>query len=194
MRGELCGAFATIRENVWVEAPPQLPEVVGWSDASDAEWAAVLEVLPEVVVQGLFPSPKEHHIFLKEVFAALQAVRLAAELCPGHELGLRVDNTAAVAAIQKGHSSCYRANEMLCALFGEAEKARLTVRCSWVGTDQQRADPYTRGKRAPPCGISLPVFGAERSPRFELFSFPASEVFSLLWCTKIFLLSWSSSR
>ena len=165
VRRELEGVLGEVRENAWVEAPPQLPEVVGWSDASDTEWAAVLEVLPEAVAQGTFP-PGDLHIFLKEVFAALQAVRLTARLCPDHELLLRVDNTAAVAAIQKGHSSCFRANELLCALYEEADRARLAVRCSWVPTDAQRADEYTRGRQAPPCGITLPPYGEDqKSPR-----------------------------
>ena len=97
-----------LRRNDWVSAVPDNPEVTAWSDASDAsdlEWAAVLEIVPEEVIQGCFPSPSRHHIFLKEMFAALQAVRLAAVLRPGHVLDLRVDNTAAVAAINKGHSS-----------------------------------------------------------------------------------------
>ena len=158
VRRELAGVLECVLANDWVEAPPQLPEVVGWSDASDEEWAAVLEVVPEAVVQGSFPSGGHLHIFLKEVFAALQAVRLAARLSPEHELHLRVDNTAAVAAIQKGHSSCFHANRMLCSLYDEADRARLAVRCSWVPTGNQRADEFTRGRRASPCGVSLPPF------------------------------------
>ena len=159
---ELDGVLEDVRENAWVQAPPQLPEVVGWSDASDTEWAAVLEVLPEAVVQGTFP-PGNVHIFLKEVFTALQAARLTARLCPVHELQLWVDNTAAVAAIQKGHSSCFRASELLCAMFEEAGRAGVAVRCSWVPTDAQRADGYTRGKQAPSCGVVLPPYGAPSS-------------------------------
>ena len=153
---ELAGVLDVLRRNDWVSAVPDNPEVTAWSDASDLEWAAVLEIVPEEVIQGCFPSPSRHHIFLKEMFAALQAVRLAAVLRPGHVLDLRVDNTAAVAAINKGHSSNFMGNEMLCALYETAGAADLRVRCTWVDTTSQRADEYTRGTKAPGGGISLP--------------------------------------
>ena len=83
-------------------------------------------------------------------------MRLAAVLRPGHVLDLRVDNTAAVAAINKGHSSNFMGNEMLCALFETAGAADLQVNCSWVDTKFQRADEYTQGTKAPGGRICLP--------------------------------------
>ena len=53
---ELAGVLDVLRRNDWVSAVPDNPEVTVWSDASDLEWAAVLEIVPEEVIQGCFPS------------------------------------------------------------------------------------------------------------------------------------------
>lgn len=162
---------SALRSNVWIEAPVQGEPVVGWSDASDREWAALLELgTAEPVIQGVFASPDAHHIYLKEVFAAWQAVRLAAATRPGSALNLRVDNAAAVAAINKGHSKNFVANEMLCAMFDAAAEAGLTVTSLWVDTLHQRADEYTRGSRASVCGVVLPPVSPAYAPTASLFS------------------------
>ena len=148
---------AMIRRNEWIEEPASQPTVVGWSDASDAEWAALLELTPlEPVVQGVFDIPDKHHIYVKELFGAWQAVRLAAATAPGCALDLKVDNAAAVAAINKGHSKNFFANDLLCAMFDTAAAADVRVSSTWVDTGSQRADEYTRGVRAPFCNATLP--------------------------------------
>ena len=146
---------ADLGQNVWVEAGASGPSVTAWSDASDTEWAALLELDPEPIVQGCFDEPLAHHIYVKELFAALQATRLAAATRPGCALGLQVDNTAAVAAINKGHSKNYLANDLLCALFDTADGAGISVSAQWVPTHAQRADEFTRGTVASPCPVPL---------------------------------------
>ena len=142
--------------NEWIEATTPQPPVVGWSDASDSEWAALLELTPvEPIIQGVFNESGRHHIYLKELFGAWQAVRLAAAASPGCALDLKVDNAAAVAAINKGHSKNFLANDLLCALFDTAAAADISVSSTWVDTHSQRADEYTRGTVAPQCGVSL---------------------------------------
>lgn len=144
VRAELRGVLREVQANAWVSAPPCMPEVVGWSDASSGEWAALLELAEgDAVAQGVFAG--DAHIFLKELAAALQATRLAAALRPRHELALKVDNSAAVRAIQRGHSSCPMGNRILCELFSCADRAGVRVFCSWVSTHEQRADEFTRG-------------------------------------------------
>ena len=146
-----------IRRNEWIEAPTSQSPVVGWSDASDSEWAALLELTPvEPIVQGVFDEPSKHHIYLKELFGAWQAVRLAAATTPGCALDLKVDNAAAVAAINKGHSKNYFANDLLCAMFDTAAAADVSISSTWVDTNSQRADEYTRGTIAAPCRVTLP--------------------------------------
>ena len=147
---EFSAIVETIRSNLWIIDDVSLrPPVVGWSDASDSEWAALLELDPEPVLQGMFDEPEAHHIYVKELFAAWQAVRLAAGSCRGCSLDLQVDNAAAVAAINKGHSKNYFANNLLCAMFDDAKAADISVGAQWVSTLDQRADEFTRGTRAP---------------------------------------------
>ncbi|KAJ9458340.1 hypothetical protein DIPPA_12838 [Diplonema papillatum] len=109
-------ALASLRTNEWCARSPDLQSVIGWSDASDAEWAVLLETTPRRVIQDVFLPPREH-IFIKELLAALQAVWLAADEMPGKKFRLMVDNQAVVFALRKGHSKNYLANEILCLLF-----------------------------------------------------------------------------
>ena len=153
---EFTGIVSVMRCNDWIVDQPERPTVVTWSDASDREWAALIESeFFEPVVQGVFPDPEKHHIYLKELYAAWLAVRLAAANHPNHEVSLQVDNAAAVAAINKGHSKNYLANELLCAIFDTAKAANMCVSATWVDTLSQRADEFTRGTVAPTM-VSLP--------------------------------------
>ncbi|KAJ9449036.1 hypothetical protein DIPPA_06023 [Diplonema papillatum] len=137
-------ALASLRTNEWCARSPDLQSVIGWSDASDAEWAVLLETTPRRVIQDVFLPPREH-IFIKELLAALQAVWLAADEMPGKKFRLMVDNQAVVFALRKGHSKNYLANEILCLLFDLVAAGSLQLEPVWVSTEIQKADPFTRG-------------------------------------------------
>ena len=155
---EFAGIVSVMRSNDWIEDQPERPTVVAWSDASDREWAALIESeVFEPVTQGVFSNPEQHHIYLKELYAAWRAVRLAAAENTDHEVSLQVDNAAAVAAINKGHSKNFLANELLCAIFDTAKATNMSVSASWVDTLSQRADEFTRGTVAPSLASLPPV-------------------------------------
>ena len=69
--------------------------------------------------------------------------------------GCRWTTRQRVAAINKGHSKNYLANDLLCALFDTADGAGISVSAQWVPTHAQRADEFTRGTVASPCPVPL---------------------------------------
>lgn len=147
---DLLNMLDAIEGNPWSSRPPDLPHLGAWSDASSLEWAALLETSPESIAQGSFRPPSaDLHIYCKELLAALQVVRLAATGPPRH-LKMFIDNASVVAAISRGHSRNYMANEILVLLFDVADAAGLQLTAEWVSTHAQRADEYTRGVVAPP--------------------------------------------
>ena len=140
-----------MKANAWVMPLPVRWEKA-WSDASSSEWAAVLDGTPDRIAQGL--CDVNTHIYLKELLAARNAVRLAARFVQGIKLRLMVDNLPAVFSINRGHSSNFAANKILCNLFDTAREANIHVHCDFVPTHLQKADKYTRGTRAD-CPIDL---------------------------------------
>ena len=137
--------IAQVTLNIWRGRPPTTTREV-WSDASSTAWGCILEGEPDRVAQGDFASAElETHIYVKELFAACQAVRLATLFVRDTTLHLRVDNLPAVFSISQGHSSNYLGNKILSDLFTCADSAACHIVCSWVPTDAQRADPLTRG-------------------------------------------------
>ena len=145
-----------IKENPWIERGPT-SSITAWSDASSKAWAAILESEPQQVSQADFSNEQEHwHIYRKELYAAKQAVALAARSVHTTRLRLMVDNLPAVHSLQRGHSSDYRSNFVIAELFTLAAGARIQVACEWVPTLEQRADKYTRGVVAD-YPITLPV-------------------------------------
>ena len=145
-----------IKENPWIERGPT-SSITAWSDASSKAWAAILESEPQQVSQADFSNEQEHwHIYRKELYAAKQAVALAARSVHTTRLRLMVDNLPAVHSLQRGHSSDYRSNFVIAELFTLAAGARIQVACEWVPTLEQKADKYTRGVVAD-YPITLPV-------------------------------------
>ncbi|KAJ9451622.1 hypothetical protein DIPPA_25104 [Diplonema papillatum] len=145
---DLRSVLTDLASNHWVSrVEMDRQALLAWSDASDGEWAVVLETCPELAFQGMF-TDSSVHIYLKELLAAAQAVWFASLEVPRCLLSAKVDNQAAVFALQKGHSKNFWANEILCLVYGIADQAGIIVDPSWVPTDEQRADEYTRGSRA----------------------------------------------
>jgi len=122
--------------------PKVAPELDLWSDASDAEWAAMMFQYGELLAaeQGSFTG--EHfkwHIFLKEAYAAdvvIQATK-------GIHRAINIDNKPLVQCISRGFSS----NKFVNNLIRNWDLDNITAR--WVSTEVQKADPYTRGQRFP---------------------------------------------
>ena len=135
--------------NSWILQPPTKAITV-WSDASKAEWAAILEDdEDEKVAQGTFGAGHEEtSIFLKELYAAAKSVLLAAKYTSACTVHMKVDNLSAVFCIERGHSSNFAANAILSEMFAAAKQNGMTLRCAHVGTKQQRADRFTRGDKA----------------------------------------------
>ena len=135
--------------NSWILQPPTKTITV-WSDASKAEWAAILEDdEDEKVAQGTFGAGHEDtSIFLKELYAAAKSVLLAAKYTSACTVHMKVDNLSAVFCIERGHSSNFAANAILSEMFAAAKQNGMTLRCAHVGTKQQRADRFTRGDKA----------------------------------------------
>eukprot|EP01061_Rhynchopus_euleeides_P015263 TRINITY_DN26103_c2_g2_i3.p1 TRINITY_DN26103_c2_g2~~TRINITY_DN26103_c2_g2_i3.p1 ORF type:complete len:313 (-),score=6.74 TRINITY_DN26103_c2_g2_i3:168-1106(-) len=170
---ETTNAIASLVENDWHRAP-EAATTVGWSDASSGAWAAIyedagLDTQGERVCYGVF-SDTGIHIFIKELLAALQCVALAAVSDRPRNAGLRlmVDNAAVVSAVNRGPSSNFLANELLCLLFSLARASDMAVHCTWVSTTAQRADAYTRGavpERAVPPALNTAVRNINTSSR-----------------------------
>ena len=145
---EIKGCIEEICENVWV---PQkglgTATLVVWTDASSTAWAAVTDWRQGA--QGAFQSTeKEHHIFLKEMWAAFMGIRLASSLgFTGGTLTLRIDNLPVVRCLEKGHSGNYLANLMMQEMFLLADRKGMAVRPLWVCTAEQVADEFTRGSQ-----------------------------------------------
>ena len=139
---------AQMTENPWIGRGPTTC-TTAWSDASSTSWAAILESDPQQVAQAAFSNGKEMwHIYVKELYAARQAIALASKSLRATRIKLMVDNLPAVHSIQRGHSSDFRSNHVIADLFTLAAGAQLQVVCEWVSTSDQRADQYTRGVTA----------------------------------------------
>lgn len=130
---------AAVLENVPVSWRPRAePQLDLWSDASDEEWAALL--LQNGVIaageQGTFGETLVRcHIFLKEAFAADKILSVSS----GIPRTINIDNKPLVQCIQRGFS----ANRFVNALIKSWDLHNITAR--WIPTDQQKADPFTRG-------------------------------------------------
>ena len=149
MIGEVLDKISSIRSNPWLPRAP-LEAIVLWSDASDKKWGAILDGDHEKIAQGPFPLAQVScHIYIKEIYAAKQAVVLASKFRSDVTAILYVDNLSAVHTIERGHSSNFMANQLLCQLFTTARSHRISIKCIWVNTHDQKADKYTRGVIAP---------------------------------------------
>jgi len=125
-----------------------------FTDASNWAWG-YLKTTPRLAGQHRPHAIQD--IFVAELLAACDAWNTFSSEVPN----LHVDNTAAVGALLKGHSSSGRGNLILSRLYEylpQGARARITT----VPTDCQRADLLSRGVIAagPPCGhhhVSKPV-------------------------------------
>ena len=101
-----------VEQRLWHSWTPLTPNDLNTrvaTDASDFSWGAViLDTFGNVVHNSgprNFPDDiKDGHIFLKEMYAAVQGSRLAMQLFPTSKMiSLMVDNTATAAAVRRGY-------------------------------------------------------------------------------------------
>jgi len=141
-----------------------------FTDASNWAWG-YLKTTPRLAGQHRPHAIQD--IFVAELLAACDAWYTFSTEVPN----LHVDNTAAVGALLKGHSSSGRGNLILSRLYQHLPPGART-RITTVPTDCQRADLLSRGIIAagPPCGhqhVSKPVgWVKENEGGGALFSFP----------------------
>ncbi|KAJ9465926.1 hypothetical protein DIPPA_63845 [Diplonema papillatum] len=145
---ELKERLHLIEENEWESSVLRTTRTV-WSDASSTAWGAIAEAEPkEVAACDAFEgADAERHIYLKELYAALQALRLAKQ-CGWKNVQIKMmnDNLPVVHSVRKGHSANYMGNILLQHMFVIAKDQNYSLCPQWVPTNEQRADGLTRGK------------------------------------------------
>lgn len=130
--------------NKWLSPAPERkdPTTFLFSDASDTHGAWVRITQDMIQEVNSWERDDDCHIFLAELDAFLRGIT-APNIDMATTLGC-IDNTAAQAAIAKGHSSSYPANCMLRTALGHKRPWTL-----WVSTLRQIADRFTRGSLPP---------------------------------------------
>jgi hypothetical protein len=125
------------------------PEILVEGDASD-DFAAYLLYQNSTVLETLIREvPAEQHIFLSELAIAVDGCLAAYDR--GHKgVEYRGDNMAALMALDKRLSTNFMANGMLQRL-----PDNLTVKTSYVPSEENLADPFTRGCNFPPTPCPL---------------------------------------
>ena len=110
-----------------------------------------------VAAQQLSFDPKTH-IFLKELYTAVQGILRAHQQFKFQKIRVHIDNAAAHHCIRKRHSTVFPANAILSTLFCKASPP--IVESTLVKTADQLADPYTRGVPSlmAPCDFKTAVF------------------------------------
>ena len=132
MSKSLMNAKRTLHD---LQQTPPLVDV--FTDASS--WAlGYLRTQP--TLSGTHRTHAFKDIFLAELLAACEAWYTMAESLPN----LHIDNTAAVGALLKGHSSTAKGNLILSRLYESLPK-RTKAWITTVPTDCQRADLLSRG-------------------------------------------------
>jgi len=123
-----------------------------YSDATEHIWAFQCGTHAE---QGPFTcGPHLDTIFLKELTSAAYAlIRLAQQGV--HSVQLYVDNSAAAWALRSGHSAHHVGNSIL-RLLAEFLPKSFAYAVSWIPTDRNLSDKFTRGTRAFPGQFALP--------------------------------------
>ena len=96
------------------------------------------------------------HIFLKEVWAAVNAVHFALDRVCDVPVCLRVDNTACLHCLQNFYcSSSYEVNDVLYALWTRLRQRRVALHVEWVPSADNVADfPSRVLQAAGPCDFS----------------------------------------
>jgi hypothetical protein len=128
-------------QNSWQsqeDTPPTDCEL--WTDASDDFWAYLLFKDDILVAADQGPCIPDHHIFLKEAYAADRGVDAATRLGLRHPTH-KCDNMALVFSELRWLSSSPFVN----GLMANWTLKGVHMSPEWVSTHQMRADPYTRG-------------------------------------------------
>lgn len=120
-----------------------------FTDASKSGWGAVLvKKTGELCVAGAqWEDSAEFEINAAE----MRAVSMALEAFKDHwvrneRLLLRIDNTSAMHAVQKGHASAERLSNELNTTLKVAQKYGITIQAEYVDTRSNPADPVSRAK------------------------------------------------
>ena len=92
---------------------------------------------------------RKTHIFIKELLAAVFAIRFCLKTLPRSlEINIGIDNTAAAAAIRNMYSGNIMACEILDQLSAELKAHDATVRVWGLRSEDNASDPASRGKIA----------------------------------------------
>ena len=149
-------------DNEWIQwVPTNVSEKETcdvWCDASDHAGAYMIiygNVLIET--QQLCFDPRTH-IFLKELYTGVQGILRAHQQFKFKKIRVHIDNAAAHHCIRKRHSTVFPANVILSTLFCKVFPP--IVESTLVKTNDQLADPYTRGVPSlrTPCDFKTAVF------------------------------------
>lgn len=129
------------------------------TDASDQGWAAVLmnlngEILhntgfkawPEERDESSTCPARRDHIFLKEMYAAVEGTRWAAGHCSAKAFKLVVDNTAVAGALKRGYSTNLRGTEILAEQRHEIEVITIVSEDN-VADSPSRNEPLNNQRR-----------------------------------------------
>jgi len=128
------------------------PQTLVWSDASTEAIAWIRQSNGTDEAMASFNIITSHEdIYHTELLAAVWGSINATD-----RHALIVDNTAAAAALRKGHSSTRRGNRLL----KQWLQSATCVGVGWVPTDRQRADALTRGCEKP----TIPPWEPESAP------------------------------
>ena len=139
--------FSEVKTNApihWTAPIPDHERLVAYSDSSDHTIAALRFFQTNAIFarqRTLTPSESSLHIFLKEALAA----HMATDQLSNKSLLLHVDNLPLSHAINRGVSSSAFVN----ALLSNWVLRNLNVKAVWVPSEEQLADPYTRGTPVP---------------------------------------------
>lgn len=91
------------------------------------------------------------HIFIKELMAAVFAIRLTLKTYPPNlEINIGVDNTAAASALRNMYSGNVMACEVLDKLYTELQNHNASLRVWGLRSEENASDPSSRGKIAHP--------------------------------------------
>jgi len=96
-------------------------------------------------------SLNQTHIYIKELFAAVFAIRMVLKTYPKNlEINIGVDNTAAASSLRNMYSGNVMACEILDKLYLELQEHNASLRVWGLRSEENASDPSSRGKTAHP--------------------------------------------
>jgi len=96
-------------------------------------------------------SLSKNHIYIKELMAAVFAIRFVLSTSPKNiEINIGVDNTAAASSLRNMYSGNVMACEILDKLYLELKDHDATLRVWGLRSEENASDPSSRGKTAHP--------------------------------------------